>query len=243
MLNLFRGEVYRLFHKRNMYIYLGAVLFGYVAIIFMRSGGFGPESVVTDAGNMMQLMPALLGGYFFASLYTDDLQAKSLTTLVGYGTSRTRIVLTKLALMAVFSIAAYVVLTALHLAMYAILGHAATGPAIGFVIATALQSLLLTLGYALVASVVAYGTQKPTSAVVAYFMLAFSVVGMLVNAASTLLHLNLGGHLLAGTTSNIMLGLVTPGQSILAPTLEFLAYLALAIAASIFVFKKKELEF
>jgi len=243
MLNLFRGEVYRIFHKRNTYVYLGAVLLGYLAITFMRSRGFNENSVFTDASNVFQFMPALLGGYFFTGIFSDDLTSKNLITLVGYGTSRVKIVVTKLLLMVAFSTGAFALLTAVHFGIYALLGHAATGPVVGFVFAVALQNLLLTIGFAVVAAIVVYGTQKPTFAAVTYFMLAFNVVTMIIRAVTGMLDIDLSGRLLSGTAANIMLGLVTPGGSGAAPWVEYLAYLALAIGAAIFVFKRREMEF
>jgi len=243
MLNLFRGEVYRMLHKKKMYIYLGAVLLGYLALTFMRSGGFGPQSVADDANLAFQFMPALLGGYFFTSLYADDLTAKNLITLVGYGTSRTRIVITKLLLMVVFTTAIFAILTVLHLGAYAALGFAANGMALRMVLAIALRNILLTIGYALVASVVVYGTQRPTFAAVAYFMLAFSVVSMIITVAASLMDIDISGRFLSGTTSNILLSLSGAGGSIIGPGIEYLAYALLATIAAIFVFKHRELEF
>jgi ABC-type transport system involved in multi-copper enzyme maturation permease subunit len=243
MLDLFRGEAYRILHKRKMYLYLGAVLLGYAALIFMRSGNFTANSVATDTDQLFQFLPPLLGGYFFTSLYTDDFVAKNLITLVGYGTSRTRIILTKFLLMTICTTIAFAVLTALHFGLYAAFGFAATGPAISYVLAFALKNLLLTIGFALVATVVAYATQKSTFAVVAYFMLAFNVVSTLIRVAASYMHLNIADRLLSGTTTNIVVQMLTPGGNIAAPGLELLAYLGLAIVASIIVFKRRELEF
>jgi len=242
MLDLFRGEVYRLFHKRNMYLYLGAVMLGYVGLVFMRSGGFNQASVFDDANTMFSFLPALLGGYFFTSLYSDDLTAKNLITLVGYGTSRAKIVLTKLALMTVFTVVSFAIFTAIHFGIYTVLGFAATGPVIGYVLAIAFQNILLTVGFALVASIVVYGTQRPTFAAVAYFMLAFNVVKMIFTAISTLANVDIVSHTLSGSAGNIMLQLIS-GSYAAAPWLEFAGLLTLAIVASVFVFKKKELEF
>jgi ABC-type transport system involved in multi-copper enzyme maturation permease subunit len=145
--------------------------------------------------------------------------------------------------MITFTAAGFAIFTALHLTVYAILGIGAQGLALRMVLAIAFQQFLLTVGFALIASVVVYGTQKPTYAVVTYFMLAFNVVTMLVRMLESMVHINLGEHLLSGTTSAIMLGMVSPGTNLVAPALEFTAYLVLAIAASIFVFKKREMEF
>lgn len=243
MRNLFSGEVYRLFHKRNMYIFLGCVLLSYIAITFMRSSGFQAESVMNDAGLIFRYMGALLGGYFFTSIFSDDLTSKNLITLVGYGTSRTKIVLTKLLLMIVFTTGAFALLTAIHFAMYALLGFAASGQMIGFTLAVVFQNLLLAIGFAVIASVVVYATQKPTFAAVAYFMLAFKVVTMLIGAVSSMLDISLAGRLISGTTSNIAMGLVMPEMGIVAPVIEYLAYLIIALAAAIFLFKRREMEF
>jgi len=243
MIHLFRGEVYRILHKRSMYRYLAVVFLGVLAITFMRSSGLNADSVVDDAGTLFQLMPALLGGYFFTSIFSDDLTSKNLITLVGYGTSRTKIIITKLLLMLVFTFLSFAVLTGLHLAAYALLGFAATGPAIGYVLAFALQNLLLTIGFTAVAAIVVYGTQRPTFAAVAYFMLAFNVVTMLIRAVSGLLDVDLSSRLISGTAGDIMMGLLVPGGVSAAPWIEFAAYLALAIGAAIFVFKRREMEF
>jgi len=243
MFNLFRGEVYRVFHKHNMYWFIGVVALGYLAITFMRSGGFGADSVVTDAATMFQFMPAILGGYFFTSVFTDDLNAKNLITLVGYGMSRTRIVLTKLLLMLLFTVLSFALLVVLHLVAHAVFGFAASGGQLRMILAIAAQFVLMTMGFAAVAAVVVYGTQKPTFAVVTYFMLAFNVVTMLLNAVANLLGFSLSNRLISGTTVQMMLGLATPGNALLAPGLEYLAYLAIAIAAAIVIFKNREMEF
>jgi len=243
MIELFRGEVYRILHKRSMYKYLAVVLLGVLAITFMRSSGFNADSVVDDAGSLFQFMPALLGGYFFTSIFSDDLTSKNLITLVGYGVSRTKIIITKMLLMLVFTFSTFALLTALHLGVYAALGFGATGPAIGYVLAFALQNLLLTLGFTTIAAIVVYGTQRPTFAAVAYFMLAFNVITMIIRAVSGLLEIDLSSRLISGTAGDIMMGLLVPGGMSVAPWIEYAAYLALAFGAAIFVFKRREMEF
>jgi len=243
MLNLFRGEVYRIMHKRNMYWFVGVGAFGYLAIAFMRSGGFGSDSEVTDAATMMQFMPAILGGYFFTAVFTDDLTAKNLITLVGYGMSRTKIVLTKLLLMLLFTLLSFALIVVSHLTAYAVFGFAASSGQMRMILGIAAQFVLMTIGFAAVAAVVVYGTQKPTFAVVTYFMLAFNVVTMLLNAVANLLGFNLTNRFISGTTVRMMLGMAMPGNPLWAPSLEFLAYLAIATLAAIVIFRNREMEF
>jgi len=242
MKELFSAEMYRLSRKRNMYLYFGAIALGYLLIVFMRSRGLGPDSVVTDAATVFGFMPALLGGFLFTSLFTDDLTARNLITLVGNGISRTQIVLTKFLALILTTAIAFALLLVWHLACYAIFGAAAAGPQIGYVAAIALQLWLVTLGFSAVAACVVYGTQKATVAVVAYFMLAFNVVTMLVNIVTSQLNLDLSSRLFSGTSVNIMSNLMLGGNAI-APAIEYLVYLILAIVAAIVIFAKREMEF
>ena len=85
MLNYMRGELYRLLHKKSLYLFFGALALGYTLVAFVRSGGLGEDSLLGDAANFFGYLPALAGGFLFAAVYTDDLSAKSLATLVGFG--------------------------------------------------------------------------------------------------------------------------------------------------------------
>jgi len=243
MLDLFRGEVYRILHKRNMYLYLGGIAFLYLLIVFIRSAGFTANSVVTDAATLMMVLPAILGGYFFASLFSDDLSAKNLITLVGYGVSRIKIVLTKLILMAIFTVITFGAMFGLHLGAYALFGFAATGVQLRLIAAIGLQFVLMTMGFTALSAVVVYGTQKSTFAVVTYFLLSFNVVSMLARAAAHLANIDINPHLISGTSGQLMLSIANPGSGFVAPGLEYLAYLILAIVAAIVLFKKREMEF
>jgi len=242
MIRLIHGEIYRLLHKKSMYIYLCALATGYFALSFIRSGGFGENSVVSDAMTMFSLLPALAGGFLFAAIYTDDLNSKNLITLVGYGVNRFTVVLVKFILMALFGAALFGLVPVYHCAVYALLGRVASASMAATIYAVSFKYLLVTLVYSALSGIVVYGLQRATFAIVTYLLLAFGVVGSLISVAFQMFAPSLIGHLVPGVTDRILLGMLS-GGSLTLPVIEYLAYTLAGLALSALAFFKKEMEF
>ena len=241
MLKLLHGEVYRLARKRSMYIYFAALLVGYCLLIFVRSGGFDAESVVSDA-SYFNFFPALAGGFLFSAIYTDDLNSKNLITLVGYGLSKWKIIVAKFILAVFSSVIFFALLSAIHCGMYAVLGFPPTTRDVGWVCVFALKYLLMTVAFMALSSIVVYGFQRTTFALVAYILLGFSIVYTLVTAIGNVLKLHLGDYLVSGLTDKITLGLIS-GDFTIAPVLGYAAYLIIAVVLATVALNKKEMEF
>lgn len=239
---LIRGELYRLLHKKSMYIYFGVLAVCYLLLAFVRSGGFDTESVVDDSITFFNFLPALAGGFLFSAIYTDDLNAKNLITLVGYGLGKTKIVLAKLILMLLFGAAVFGLAPLYHCGVYALLGHGATAGQLGIIYAASLKFLLLTVAYAALSGIVVYGFQRTTFAIVVYILFGFYVIRTLLTTVAKLLGLNIQNYLLSGITDRIFSGMVV-GGSVVFPILEYLVYIAAAVALSALAFNKKEMEF
>ncbi|MCL2672226.1 MAG: hypothetical protein FWF10_09375 [Clostridiales bacterium] len=242
MRKLLRGELYRLLHKKSLYICFGVLIAAYSLLAFIRSGGFGEESVVSDAINFFNFLPALVGGFLFSAIYTDDLNSKNLIVLVGYGIRKTKIVVAKFILLLLSGGLVFGLMPLLHAAVYAALGCAATPGQLGMVYIVAYKYLLLTMAYATLSGIVAYGLQRTTFAIVAYILLAFNIVGGLVAAAGNMLLINLQPHLLSGVTDRIIVAMAGGGFPVL-PVIEYAAYILVAAVLSAVVFHKKEMEF
>ena len=242
MLKLIHGEIYRLLHKKSLYIYFGALAAGYFLLAFVRSGGFSDETIVKDAINFFQLLPALAGGLLFSAIYTDDLNSKNLITLVGFGINKTKIVVAKFILMIVFGAVVFGLMPLFHYAVYAVLGFAATASQMAMIYAVALKFMLMTLAFSAIASIVVYGLQRTTFAVVSYILLAFSVVGTLITAVSNVLELNITQHLMSGITDRILTAIIS-GGSLTLPVAEYIVYMAIVVTISAVAFNKKEMEF
>ena len=242
MTKLLRGEIYRLLHKKSMYFYFCALAAGYFAIAFIRSGGFGEGSVVSDAATMFSLMPALAGGFLFSAVYTDDLNSKILISLVGYGVNKFTIVLAKLILTALSGSLIFGLAPVYHCAVYALLGQPVTTGMAATIYAISLKYLLVTLAYAALSGIVVYGLQRATFAIVTFLLLAFGVVGSLVSVVLNTFAPGLTGHLVPGVTDRILLGLIGGSSSAL-PVAEYIAFVLAGLALSATAFYRKEMEF
>jgi hypothetical protein len=247
MLKLINGEIYRLLHKKSLYIYFAALAAGYFILAFIRSGGFNEQAIVNDAMNFFNFMPALAGGFLFAAIYTDDLSAKNLITLVGFGVSKAKIVLAKFVLMALFGAVVFALAPLWLFGVHAGLGWTAAASTLATVFAVSLKYFLVTLGYATVAGIAVYGLQRPTFAMVLYIILAFNIIGGLVRVflANTLgdeAAYVIASHLLSGITDRIFAGVISDAL-LLAPYFEYIMYMAIAAALSVLAFHKKEMEF
>jgi len=242
LLKFIRGELYRLLHKKSMYIYFGALAVGYFLVAFMRSGGFDAESVAADAVTFFNFLPALAGGFLFSAIYADDLNAKNLTTLVGYGLGKTKIVLAKFALAVIFGVAVFGLLPPIHCGMYALLGHGATLNQFGMICAMSLRYMLTTVAYMAISGIAVYGLQRTTFAMVTYILFGFSVVSTMITMVTGVLKLNIEGYLLSGVTNRIFSGILG-GGSMTFPVIGYAVYIVGAVALSAAAFNKKEMEF
>jgi ABC-type transport system involved in multi-copper enzyme maturation permease subunit len=248
MLNYIKGEIYRVLHKKSMYIYFGIFAVLDFIIVFIGSGNkYTDMSIASHAEKLFTFLPVLVGGYLFAALYTDDLSSKNLTTLVGYGLSKLKVVLSKFLLITLFSTIIFGLIPLLMAAYFAMYGALPSATALGFTYAGALSGLMLTVAFAALSGIVVYGVQRNTFAIVLYILLAFGVVSQLVSLA---LGLDFIQSILPGVEEHLMInigrrmqyGLVL-GQSVIWVLVEYVIYVAAALALSVLVFNKKELEF
>lgn len=242
MFNLIRGELYRLLHKKSLYLYFGVLTIGYILLAVMRSGGFNNESVIGDASSLFFLTPALVGGFLFSAIYTDDLIAKNLITLVGYGLSKSKIVITKVILAAFFVTVIFGLLPLVHSAIYMVLGCTVTAEQLAAVYALSVRYLLMTLAYTSLSSIVVDGVQRSTFAVVSYILLAFSIIGQLLMMITHMLKIDISDHLISGITNRIMVGILDSNVPLL-PIIEYAVYIIVSSALAVITFNKKEMEF
>lgn len=242
MFKLICGELYRVLHKKSLYVYLGILAFGYVLLGIVRSGGFNDNSIVGDASDLFYLTPALVGGFLFSANYTDDLNAKNLITLVGYGMGKSKIVIAKIILATFFVTAFFGLLPLFHSTIYMGFGYKVTTAQLAAVYVVSVKYLLTTLAYIGISSIMVYGMQRPTFSIVSYILLAFGVIGNLLAMGVHTLNLNISDHLISGITNQIMAGMLGDGVPLL-PIIEYASYIIISSVLAIIIFNKKEMEF
>ena len=242
MLKYIRGEIYRLLHKKSMYLFFAALAVGYLFVIYIRSGGFTEQSIVDEAITFFFFLPAVVGGYFFSAVYTDDLNSKNLISLVGFGIGKVKIVVSKFILVTLFNAVVFALIPLFHFAVFRLLGWSAATDTWYMVYALSLKYLLMTTAFSVLSGIVVYGLQRATFAVVTYILLAFNIVSGLLATALKAFAPSLTGVLISGITDNMMAGVIN-SKSLMMPIVEYVIYVGLAMALSMIAFTKKEMEF
>ena len=215
---------------------------GYFLITYIRSGGFTAESVVDEAISLFNFLPVLAGGFLFSAIYTDDLNSKNLISLVGFGLSKTKIVIAKVILVTLFSTVVFGLIPVFHCAVFRLLGWTVTASAWTMIYGVSLKFLLMTVAFSALSGIVVYGLQRTTFAVVTYILLAFGVISGLIATGLRTFAPSLTNYLMSGISDGIMAGVVGGGPLTL-PVIEYVVYVVIAAAISVAVFYKKEMEF
>ena len=247
MLNYLNGEIYRMLRKKSLYIYFGSCAILYFLLAFIRMGASDPEQMLSDASALFSLLPAVIGGYLFAALYTDDLSSKNLSTLIGFGLSKATIVVSKLILIILFGAVIVGLVPLFMYAVNALLGSLPTAAILGQVYARGLKVLMEIVAFSSLAALVVYGLQRGTFGMVTYLLLSLGIIsqllGILLNwdLVSSLLP-GLSDHLMSGISFRTLAGILA-GESILLPLIEYFIYVTVTVVLSTLAFTKKELEF
>jgi hypothetical protein len=246
------GEVYRVLHKKSLYLFIvGFLILSVGAIVVAQAAGMDAEDLLGGMEAIFTMIPTIIGGYLFSAFYSDDLNSKNLPTVIGYGITRPVIVISKLLLVTIFAGIFCAVLPIFLMGVLVVLGVAQPGVILDIAMkgmyALSLKSLLEIVGFSAVAAIVVFGFQRSTFGVVSYLMLALGVVTQI---ASTILNLKfvtdiipgLSNYLLTNITMNVLMAMMGIGQ-LLTYCIQFGLYIAVATVLAIVAFKAKELEF
>jgi len=250
MLKLINSEIYRLIHKKSMYIYFGstAVLyFLFVLIITNITNGYrAPSAVVNDANLFFGMLPVIAGGFFFSAIYTDDLNSKNLIALVGFGINKTKIVIAKFILMALSGIVICGFLPLFHYMAYAVNGCLGGINSIPALYMIAFRYFLHMLAYAAIAGIAVYGLQKKTFSMILYILLAAGLIGGVIEFMFFIIAKenasNYTSHFISNVINRIFTGIDGNGPPVM-PVVEYIAYIIIAAAVSTAAFHQKEMEF
>jgi len=240
MIRLIHGEIYRILRKRAMYFYFGIVFLGFILVAYISSGR-EEQWFLSDANEFFSLLPIIVGAYVFTSVYTDDLASKSINTIVGYGLNKAKIIFAKFILMLIFNAVIFALLTLVYSGVYAF-RHEIPPNQFGGLLTAALGCWLVTVVWTALSSIIVYGLQHVPFAIVAYFLLSFNIITMLISVVADQLGYKIDEYLPFYITSNIIIA-ITEGGDLATPIVRYAVYIALSVVLSILAFNKKEMEF
>ena len=238
MLNYLKAEFYRIFTKKGFYLFFGVLLGLYLLLAFITSGNIGGTALESQVQNLSLFVTLIGGGYLFSVVYNDDLSAKSLPAVIGFGNNRSTVIIVKTLLAALLNLLMYGgFLLVIHLT-FMVLGLS-FGWAESFRVASLGAAAVLSLiGYNVLAGVVAYGTQKATLSIVAFVLLTTGVISSLINLGLGFLHLDaLSSYMLGPLGTRLVF------QPSVSALFSYLIYIGIFLLASLLAFSKKDLEF
>ncbi len=246
MINYIRAEIYRIVSKKNLYAFLGALLVLYAIMMVIQYGGHAPNgagNIVTQSKTLFSLMAILGGCFLFFTVYTDDLTAKTLPALIGFGKKRASIVIAKLAVMVLFTVAMFALTLVAFRALFSAMGYSTGGDVARQLWSVVSEKSLMVVAFAAVSSVVVYGTQKAVLSVVLFAFLSSGIISqLLINFLDSSLVRGMAGGGLGDYTVIPIITALTGGTTI-ATVVPYVVYLGLFVALSIVAFGRKDLEF
>ncbi|WP_461246820.1 hypothetical protein [Treponema sp. R6D11] len=235
MLNYIKADLYRIFSKKSLYIVFASFLALFLIAIYVQSGSMTNGRVSTLEDYIFMFLNIILGIYLFNTIYNDDLNARSLPSLIGFGIKRSVIIISKFIIAIIISAVLYFLVSLCFYFVISLMGFAVNIVGLAQIVLASLFKLLALFS---VASVVVYGTQKASVSIVAFVLLITGFVSQML-----LLILNQMGF---DKLYNYSIGPITtslvnnPSVNAAVP---YLIYVIFFIALSIFAFKKKDLEF
>jgi ABC-type transport system involved in multi-copper enzyme maturation permease subunit len=246
MINYLNAEIYRLLRKKSLYIFFFATALVYLVLVtIMRLSDLSdePEPLFLDAYNLFILLPPVVGGVLFSAIYTDDISSKNLSTLVGFGLSKVKIVVSKFILGLTFSAVIFALVPLFMFVVYSAFGFVTSAQTMLSIYELLFKYFLITVTFMAFSGMVVYGIQRSTFAIVAYIVLTIGLVGQLLTLLLSNLAENAADNLPTNIINRLYSNLTSGDASILWLCVELIIYIAFSLIISVFLFKRKEMEF
>lgn len=253
MINYIKADVYRLFHKKSLYIYYSALAILFLFITYMMSDILTAQNAVDYTAGILRFLPVLFGGFIFAAVYIDDLIAKSLPQILGFGINKTFILFSKIIISTLINIL-FLLLALLIICMSFMAFGVKIDNIMDIMLKMLIRPVLLTTVYIAVASIAAFGTQNTAVAIIVYLFFSSGLVDFLLNELLRLEYIRMAAstdirHYFLYTIEAIvyeiddMIFLPNYYSFSIIPVIQYIIFLIITLFLSVLAFDKKEIEF
>ncbi|CAM3651630.1 hypothetical protein ERUR111494_05120 [Erysipelothrix urinaevulpis] len=249
MLGLFKADFYRITHKRSFYYYTLFCTAMFTIIAIMAGGRAMSDGAFADFGIMMiTLSPMIIGIFIYTLYFGDDIRYKNAQATLGYGYTRTSLLLYKFIFFVLLTISASAYLFLIIFVNSFIFGKVLPSQVTNSMVLISIMASLKTIIFATLSNIILYKTQQTSASTVVFVMLATSTLNMLLGLLlGQNFIINVIGNLtpyLATTLSNtVMNEWMANGIGYSSNLLILLGYILISLTAAVFLFEKKELEF
>lgn len=263
MLNYMAADLSRIF-KRKSHIILMLITFAvFCAAIAIsvsvldvindpafQEAGFYVE---TNDGTMAQVIrhvaayaAGIIGLFELIAVFSDDLKAKTAQIAIGVGVSRVKVVLSKFFELLILLVIDMVIMMALGVLMSRLKGSILSVEQLfGLCKEVSVNMLLSNAAYASLVFILLFTTQSMTQSIICFLALNFGIVsgaiGLLGNMKA-LRDLNLSSYTLSSMLDRIK-AMINGAAFDIVPYAAAFVYLLVALAITILLYRKKELEF
>lgn|GEM_PF-1209537 len=250
MKNLIIADIRRILMKKTFWMFLLIdiiVLLG--NIIYLKVDGnwnaFSFTSLIlTHLENFAVILVSI---NVFLIVYADEFRSMSMTVAIGRGISRDKIIISKVIDTVMMTFVCYLVI-ALVVFVSAFAANAGLSPTnINYILTGLFTSAYIAMGVVVISAVVLFISNNVALSIFFELILTMvlPLVIILLKDVPLIATLHIDRYYLFGVAnwafSDWMLGLV--GNAIMVFFLGFVCYVGLATLATIFVFRRKELEF
>ncbi|MBR0413708.1 MAG: hypothetical protein IJI67_01390 [Clostridia bacterium] len=239
MFNFIKADILRVLKKKSYIVLSAIVLLAYAATLLIVLSK-NPASVELVSGLLATGAVLLIGIPVFIGVFSDDFHSKAMQTIIGFGTSRRRLVLSRYCEYLVILAQAFAVISLVSLLLFAVTGNMAVAKPIFRDLWKEYLSTVLCVGAAMI---IVYGAQNTTFGLVIFIGLAANILDLLLTGISFIpffANHNIDVSLIL--PSNMLNQAMSNGKPIFY-LFAALCYIVLPLVLSVKLFEKKELEF
>jgi len=239
MLNFIKADVLRVLKKKTFIVLTSLVLL-IVAVTLIIVLNKDPRGVGVVGSLLAKAAVFLIGIPVFTAVFSDDFNSKAMQTIIGHGTSRRRLVLSRYCEYLVILAQAFAVISLLSLILFAVWGQVAvSGSFFGYL----WKYYLITALCVSASMILVYGAHNPTFGLVIFICLVADLLDLVLTGLSLVPFFarhNIDLSLIL--PSNMLYEAIDNGKPVFY-LVAFLCYIVLPLFLSVKLFEKKELEF
>ncbi len=238
MLNSIKADILRVLKKKSYMIMTSLVLVIY-AVSLIISLSKSPESSGLITTLLSKAAMLMIGIPVFTAVFSDDFNSKAMQTIIGYGTSRRRLVISRYFEYLVILAQAFLAITLLCVALFGVKGQMAQIPE---VLKDLWTQYLVTALSVNAAMIFVYGVQNATLGLVVFIGFIADVFGILFTGLNFIpFFMKHNIDLSVILPENIINEAINNGKPIY--YLYAAIYIVIPLILSIKLFERKELEF
>jgi len=238
MIYYIQAEFYRICRKKSMYVFFFILLLFMFLGLYSSARTITQQSLASVAQVSLMLFGTLASAYLFNMIYNDELQAKTVASVVGRGNGRATIVIVKLLLNMILSAIVFIITVCLFISVLFILGISLSPTSIIAICKNALFVALRGIAIGSIASIVIYGVHKGGLALGIFMLTTLGFFTQIVLFVLDKLKLTeLSQYLLNPIVAELV------DRLSLESGVAYVLYVALFTVLAIVVFKQKDLDF